>query len=231
MAPSLTPGTPARRAVLLPAALLACLLGVDVGLLVWLAPSVGAVRLPEGPAASAPSPPSVTQSVPPLAPRARGPAPATVLRPAPDAAVGRSALATAGRAPGRWPLRPAIVVRGFDPPEQPWLAGHRGIDLEADLGQPVRTPRGGTITFAGPLAGRGVVVVSHGALRSTFEPVDAAVAAGDLVAAGEVVGWVASGTGHCGDDGPCLHWGLRRGETYLDPRLLVDGLAPVLLAP
>jgi hypothetical protein len=29
------------------------------------------------------------------------------------------------------------------------------------------------------------------------------------------------GVHHCGALGSCLHWGLRRGDTYLDPLLLV----------
>ena len=43
----------------------------------------------------------------------------------------------------RWPLdgSPA-VVRGFDPPPQPWLPGHRGVDLAAPPGAVVRSGDG-----------------------------------------------------------------------------------------
>jgi murein DD-endopeptidase MepM/ murein hydrolase activator NlpD len=55
------------------------------------------------------------------------------------------------------------------------------------------------------------------------------VAAGDLVAAGDPVGRLAAG--HAGCPVPaCLHWGLRRGESYLDPLGLL-GLARVRLLP
>ncbi|MGX9901778.1 hypothetical protein ACW0JT_21495 [Arthrobacter sp. SA17] len=31
-----------------------------------------------------------------------------------------------------WPLSPEpAVLRGFDPPDKPWLSGHRGVDLKA----------------------------------------------------------------------------------------------------
>ncbi|GAA3766216.1 hypothetical protein GCM10022206_00780 [Streptomyces chiangmaiensis] len=36
---------------------------------------------------------------------------------------------------------------------------------------------------------------------------------------GEVVGVLEPPTAHC--PGGCLHWGLRRGETYLDPLALL----------
>ena len=64
---------------------------------------------------------------------------------------------------GVWPLVPRPeVVAGFDPPETRWGAGHRGVDLLGHVGQPVHASLGGTVTFATPLAGRGVVVVDHG---------------------------------------------------------------------
>jgi murein DD-endopeptidase MepM/ murein hydrolase activator NlpD len=121
----------------------------------------------------------------------------------------------------RWmpPVLPLVVVRPFDLPEHDWLPGHRGVDLRAAPGSPVRAVRAGVVTFAADLAGRGVVVVDHGTLRTTYEPVDAEVSAGERVGAGEVLGAVGTGTGHCGS-GRCLHLGLRRGRTYLDPMLL-----------
>lgn len=44
-----------------------------------------------------------------------------------------------------WPVAPAIVVDGFDPPEQIWSAGHRGVDLAAEPGQQVRAIGPGTV--------------------------------------------------------------------------------------
>src|SRR5690606_20733419 len=71
-----------------------------------------------------------------------------------------------------WPLTPTPrVERRFDPPSHPWGAGHRGVDLAGAVGQPVRSAGTGVVVYAGLLAGRGVVSVSHGALRTTYEPV------------------------------------------------------------
>jgi murein DD-endopeptidase MepM/ murein hydrolase activator NlpD len=129
-----------------------------------------------------------------------------------------------------WPLdpRPAVVAR-FDPPATLWGAGHRGADLLGHPGQPVRAALAGTVTFAGTLAGRGVVVVDHGVTRTTYEPVAPVVAVGTRVPTGGVIGLLQTGLSHCAPR-TCLHWGLLRGETYLDPLSLL-GLGPVRLLP
>jgi hypothetical protein len=87
----------------------------------------------------------------------------------------------------------------------------------------------GTVRFAGPLAGRGVVVVDHGGLRSTYEPVTAIVHRGDVVDAGEAIGLLQTPYSHCTPE-VCLHLGLRRGSVYLDPLDLL-GPRPVRLKP
>ncbi len=131
---------------------------------------------------------------------------------------------------GVWPLDPQpAVVEGFSPPLSAYGAGHRGVDLAGRAGQVVRAPVAGRVTFAGSLAGRGVVVVSHGATRSTYEPVRASVAVGTVVEAGDRLGALQSVPGHCAPS-VCLHWGLLEGETYLDPLSLV-GAGPVRLLP
>ncbi|GAA5152732.1 hypothetical protein GCM10023340_33530 [Nocardioides marinquilinus] len=132
---------------------------------------------------------------------------------------------------GVWPLAPEpAVVHDFDPPEDPYGRGHRGVDLAGAVGQPVRTALPGRVSFAAPLAGRGVVVVDHGSTRTTYEPVTASVAVGDAVAAGDVVGALQLPGSHCFPRA-CLHWGWIEGaEHYLDPLRLV-GLGPVRLLP
>jgi murein DD-endopeptidase MepM/ murein hydrolase activator NlpD len=131
---------------------------------------------------------------------------------------------------GVWPLQPRpAVVEGFDPPAVRWGAGHRGVDLAGWPGAPVRASLGGTISFAAPIAGRGVVVVDHGPVRTTYQPVRTSLRVGDRVTKGQVVGTLVRAGSHC-FPGSCLHWGLRRGETYLDPLLLVGG-GPVRLLP
>lgn len=125
---------------------------------------------------------------------------------------------------------PAGVARGFDPPHSAWGAGHRGVDLAAAAGAEVRSPGPGTVTFAGTIAGRGVVVVAHpDGLRSSLEPVTAAVPVGTGVTAGEPVGRIESpASGHCAPES-CVHWGVRRGERYVDPVSLLRPERPVIV--
>ncbi len=120
------------------------------------------------------------------------------------------------------------VVRGFDPPDQPWLPGHRGVDLLGAVGAEVGAARAGRVVFAGTVAGQGVVVVSHGELRTTYLPVRPLVAVGATVSAGQAIGVLRPG--HACPGGTCLHWGLKRGDTYLDPLSLL-GETEVRLLP
>jgi murein DD-endopeptidase MepM/ murein hydrolase activator NlpD len=122
-----------------------------------------------------------------------------------------------------WPVgvRPP-VLRGWEPPATVYGPGHRGVDVAASAGEPVRAVAAGRVSFAGRVAGRGVVSVSLAGtdLRTTYEPVTATVRTGDEVAAGEVVGTVEAGGAHCGGRA-CVHWGLLRGDVYVDPLLLL----------
>ncbi|OWY82464.1 M23 family metallopeptidase [Rhodococcus sp. BUPNP1] len=123
-----------------------------------------------------------------------------------------------------WPLDPRPVVsREFDLPEQNWLPGHRGVDLDAHVGQTVVAAGDGVVAFAGVVAGKPVVSIDHeGGLRTTYEPVEAAVAAGRRVTRGDPIGTVVAGHEECVSPA-CLHWGLRRGrDDYLDPLPLVE---------
>jgi murein DD-endopeptidase MepM/ murein hydrolase activator NlpD len=151
--------------------------------------------------------------------------------PSGSSAVQAGSSAEVSRATWAWPLDPVpSIMRGFDPPDRPWGAGHRGVDLAASTGQPVRSPADGTVTWAGVLAGRGVVVVAHqGGLRSTFEPVTATVPVGTVVSRTDAVGTVTAAPGHC-VPATCLHWGVLRGREYLDPLSFV-GRAPIVLLP
>lgn len=113
----------------------------------------------------------------------------------------------------RAPLDPLLLRRPFDPPAADWLAGHRGIDLAGRVGDPVRAVADGTVTWAGPVAGRGVVAVRHGGLTSSYEPLAPSVHVGEQVSAGTVLGRL-SGGGHCP---ACLHLGARTADGYRDP--------------
>ncbi|KIS28108.1 peptidase M23 [Arthrobacter sp. SPG23] len=144
-------------------------------------------------------------------------------------------VGTAGAAAGPgawdWPLSPRpAVVRAFDPPDKPWMSGHRGVDLQAAAdGAPVAAPESGTVSFVGVVVDRPVITIDHGnGLRSSFEPVESGLSTGAAVSRGDVIGTVARG--HCASL-PCVHWGVRRGEEYINPLSLVTDLRPSILLP
>ncbi|MFF8504686.1 peptidoglycan DD-metalloendopeptidase family protein [Streptomyces anulatus] len=129
-----------------------------------------------------------------------------------------------------WPLagRPS-VVRGWEPPTGRYGPGHRGVDLAVGPDARVLAATDGRVSFAGRVAGRGVVAIEVAGsgsppLRTTYEPVRALVEEGASTRAGQPVGVLEEGPFHCAEG--CLHWGLRRGEAYLDPLSL---LPPSLL--
>jgi murein DD-endopeptidase MepM/ murein hydrolase activator NlpD len=127
-------------------------------------------------------------------------------------------LATAGAVPttGLERLLPVdgSIVNGFSPPEKKWQAGHRGVDLAGATDMPVRAAAAGTVTWVGRIAGVDSISVTHAdGLRTTYLPVTASVSEGDQVAVGQTIGSLQAG--HCAET--CLHWGLLRGEEYLDP--------------
>lgn len=133
--------------------------------------------------------------------------------------VSPSMPASAAALTGVSPITGLSVSRGFDPPAVKWGSGHRGVDLAATPGTVVRAPADGTVTYAKVLAGRPVLVISHGALRTTLEPVRATVSVGTHVTRGQAVGVLVAG--HDCPAASCLHWGLKRGDQYLDPLSLL----------
>ena len=130
-----------------------------------------------------------------------------------------------------WPMEPARLSAGFDRPAQNWLPGHRGVDLVGRSGEKVFAAGNGVVTFAGSVAGKNVIVISHGKLRTTYEPVAAMVTLGSRVKVGEQIGTLSPGESHCASQRivSCLHWGLIQGEKYLNPLMLVK--KPVRLLP
>lgn len=140
-----------------------------------------------------------------------------------------------------WPLprqggRPPAIVRPFRPPSRRWLPGHRGVDLAAPPGAPVLAAGAGTVAFAGTLFGEDIVVVSHGGVRTSYEPVEASVRVGEQVARGDVLGKLTTDGPNAVDDHPgtVLHWGLLAGHghgvRYYDPLLLL-GFGRLRLEP
>lgn len=147
-------------------------------------------------------------------------------------AAGSSATGlSTGPGPGqsRWqvPLGlPPQVARPFAPPAQPWLSGHRGVDLKGATGGAVVAAAPGTVVYAGVLVDRPVVSIRHeGGLRSTYEPVEASVSVGQQVGKGQTIGKLVAG-----HDGDGLHWGAKYSDRhYVDPLSLV--LGPFALKP
>ncbi|MGO4782596.1 M23 family metallopeptidase [Cryobacterium sp. W22_MBD10_FK3] len=129
-----------------------------------------------------------------------------------------------------WPVGPPRdLVRPFEAPASRYGAGHRGIDLVAAEGHPVRSPADGVVTFVGTVVDRPVLSIQHGNdLVSSFEPVTATVSEGERVRAGQVIGIVAAGA-HC--TGRCVHFGVRRHGQYVSPTLFLGGLARAVLLP
>ncbi|MBW3603281.1 MAG: M23 family metallopeptidase [Actinobacteria bacterium] len=117
-----------------------------------------------------------------------------------------------------------LVSRPFDAPRHPYGPGHRGVDLTAPPGTPVRSAAGGVVTFSGQVAGTRWVTVAHGGgLDTTYGRLAPEVAAGQRVRAGQRLGRLAPGSGH-------LDWGARLDGRYIDPLGLL-GRWRVHLAP
>jgi len=212
------------------------------------APTSEAGRCPRGAQSAPPSPPGVAR------PRRWGGA--TRLPPMPVSAPTRLVVRTAalvgtaaliagfilGPLPARAsapspssvlssPLEPFVALALFDRPDAPWGAGHRGIDIAASVGQPVLSPDDGVVTFAGPVADRGVIVIAHAdGFVTSLEPVAASVAVGDRVSRGQSVGLVTAARGHC-VPATCVHWGVRREGEYVNPLDVLQGFGPVVLLP
>jgi murein DD-endopeptidase MepM/ murein hydrolase activator NlpD len=127
----------------------------------------------------------------------------------------------------RW-LRPVPgeVARSFSYARAtPFAAGaHRGADLAAHPGAPVRSACAGTVVHAGPVAGQGrVVSVRCGSRRVSYLPLArVTVRAGAPIRAGTTIGTVAAGHGG-------LHLGVRREDdrfAYEDPIALLSAREP-----
>jgi hypothetical protein len=110
------------------------------------------------------------------------------------------------------------VARGFDVGPDPFEAGlHRGVDLIAPPGTPVRAPCGGPVVVAGRVGTSGrLVTLLCGRWRVTHMPLATiAVRRDATVSRGDVLGTVAASRAHAG-----LHLGVRREGTrfgYVDP--------------
>lgn len=145
---------------------------------------------------------------------------------------GALVLAAVLAAPWSWPTGSHAIVRGFEAPATVYAAGHRGIDVAAAVGEPVRAVDDGVVAFAGTVVDRGVVAVDHDGVRSSVEPVDPAVHVGEAVHRGEVIGHVSTGGSHAAG---VLHLGARiragDGWAYVSPLLYLGGATRAVLLP
>jgi murein DD-endopeptidase MepM/ murein hydrolase activator NlpD len=95
--------------------------------------------------------------------------------------------------------------------------GHPGIDFNGAIGDPIRAAEDGTVVAAGWIDGYGnTVIIDHGNTLGTLYAHQSlpAVAEGDVVRRGSVIGFVGN-TGY--STGPHLHWEVRVLGQVVDP--------------
>lgn len=112
----------------------------------------------------------------------------------------------------------APVVDAFRAPTTPYGPGNRGLLYGTEPGTPVHAAAGGTVAFAGSVAGSRHVTIEHpDGLRTTYSFLEAvSVVVGQRLQQGDLVGTTAGQ----------LHFGARSGDAYLDPASLF-GAGPV----
>jgi murein DD-endopeptidase MepM/ murein hydrolase activator NlpD len=130
---------------------------------------------------------------------------------------------------------PHALVRPYLQPNSDYSAGHRGIDLAAELGEVIFAPADGEIRFSGKLVDRGVLSINHaGAMISELEPICSSLKPGETVKKGQPVGSLckpdAGYKTHC-PRSECVHFSLRIAGAYASPQALIGGLNPSRLLP
>jgi murein DD-endopeptidase MepM/ murein hydrolase activator NlpD len=123
----------------------------------------------------------------------------------------------------RWPVD-GPLTSDYGVRFRGWKPGwHHGVDIAVPEGTPVRAMRGGSVAFAGVMAGYGnVVVLRHSRTLSTvyahLSRIE--VSRGDRVRGRQVIGLA----GRTGDaTGPHLHFEIVRGGRSTDPVTLLGG--------
>ncbi len=108
----------------------------------------------------------------------------------------------------------APVTDPFRPPDRRYGPGNRGIEYGTEPGQHVVAVADGVVEFAGPVAGRPVIVIDHGAgLRSSYvNLLEGFVGRGLVVGRGQRI--AAADT--------AFHLGARRERRYVDPADLIE---------
>lgn len=131
-----------------------------------------------------------------------------------------------------WPLVGTITQEfgctGFfwEPPLGSCAHFHRGIDIAAPLGTPIRAAGPGRVVFAGPNPydpppKAYIVIIAHSQNLLTWYAhltTSIPVRTGQVVSAGQVIGYVGM-TGRT--TGPHLHWAVEFNGSFVNPRLFV----------
>lgn len=131
----------------------------------------------------------------------------------------------------QWPLEAGIVSSEFG---ERWGKMHKGIDIAADIGEPVYAIASGEVIYAGNgMRGYGnVVIIRHDRMRTSLyaHNSELKVKQGDQVTQGTLVALLGS-TGH--STGPHVHFEIRDGDTPLNPRSVLPAskLAQTLGVP
>ncbi len=119
----------------------------------------------------------------------------------------------------KWPLEAGIVSSEFG---ARWGKMHKGLDIAADVGEPVYAAAPGEVIYASDgMRGYGnVVILRHDRQRTTLYAHNSAlkVKLGDRVAQGDLVALLGS-TGH--STGPHVHFEVRDGDKPINPRTLL----------
>ncbi|MGA2189879.1 MAG: M23 family metallopeptidase [Steroidobacteraceae bacterium] len=116
----------------------------------------------------------------------------------------------------RWPLDAYIVSSEFG---ERWGKIHKGMDMAADVGEPVYAIADGEVIYAGDgLRGYGnVVILRHDKKTSSLyaHNSELKVKQGDQVKQGALIALLGN-TGH--STGPHVHFEIRDGDTAINPR-------------
>jgi hypothetical protein len=116
----------------------------------------------------------------------------------------------------RWPLDAGVVSSEYG---ARWGKVHKGLDIAADLGEPVKASAAGIVIYAGDgMRGYGNALILRHDIRITTlygHNQKLLVKSGDHVNLGQTIAHLGS-TGH--STGPHVHFEIRDGDTPLPPR-------------
>jgi murein DD-endopeptidase MepM/ murein hydrolase activator NlpD len=119
----------------------------------------------------------------------------------------------------RWPVEAGVISSDYG---ARWGKQHKGIDIAADVGEPVYAVADGDVIYAGDkLRGYGnVIIITHGQHLSSLyaHNSELKVKQGDHITQGTLIALMGS-TGH--STGPHVHFELRQGDVAVNPRKLL----------